>query len=135
MITSIEDLKKVKPYVEVELPPFSDGTPLTAALKKPSIIDMMCQGRVANPLMLAVNEVMGETTSEKPQFNEKQAEAMVESKKFMEAVAENCLVQPKLKDINEYAGGLTDEQLLAIYNFATEDTTDLAKFCKVPTNP
>ena len=132
MITSIEYLKKVKSYVEKELPPFADGTPFTAALKRPSIIDMVCQGRIANPLMPTINTLIGENSSQSSQHNGE--ENMVEALKFMETIAESCLVQPKLSEVKEYAGGLTDEQMFAIYSFAMETTNNLTKFCEVPTN-
>ena len=131
MVTSIEELKKMRNTFEAELPPFADGSKLVVLLKKPSVFDMVLNGKISNPLFPAVNNVLGKSSEN----NSGSDTDYLESIKFIKEIAENCLVQPTAKEIKEYTGSdLTDEQIMAIYSLAVKDVNDLEKFCKVPAN-
>ena len=122
MVTTIEELKKMRNTFEAELPPFADGSKLVVLLKKPSVFDMVLNGKISNPLFPSENNSSSDTD-------------YLESIKFINEIAENCLVQPTAKEIKEYTGSdLTDEQIMAIYSLAVKDVNDLEKFCKVPAN-
>ena len=139
-VTTVEELAKIKNTFVVELPPFADGSKLTVELKNPSIIDMVCSGRIYNPIIGDVMKVIGEEAKEDVSEAEKEAreeqsrKAKIESIKFMKYVAESCLVNPTIEDINKYTGGLTDEQIFAIFDAVKLDAARLSKFCEVPAN-
>lgn len=139
-VTTVEELAKIKNTFVVELPPFADGSKLTVELKNPSIIDMVCSGRIYNPIIGDAMKVIGEEVKENVSEAEKEAreeqsrKAKIESIKFMKYVAESCLVNPTIEDINKYTGGLTDEQIFAIFDAVKLDAAKLSKFCEVPTN-
>lgn len=139
-VTTVEELAKIKNTFVVELPPFADGSKLTVELKNPSIIDMVCSGRIYNPIIGDAMKVIGEEVKENISEAEKEAreeqsrKAKIESIKFMKYVAESCLVNPTIEDINKYTGGLTDEQVFAIFDAVKLDTAKLSKFCEVPAN-
>ena len=139
-VTTVEELAKIKITFVVELPPFTDGSKLTVELKNPSIIDMVCSGRIYNPIIGDAMKVIGEEAKENISEAEKEAreeqsrKAKIESIKFMKYVAESCLVNPTLEDINKYTGGLTDEQIFAIFDAVKLDAAKLSKFCEVPAN-
>ena len=140
-VTTIEELAKIKNTFVVELPPFADGNKLTVELKNPSIIDMVCSGRIYNPIIGDAMKVIGEeaakeniSEAEKEAREEQSRKAKIESIKFMKYVAESCLVNPTLEDINKYTGGLTDEQIFAIFDAVKLDAVKLSKFCEVPAN-
>lgn len=139
-VTTIEELAKIKNTFVVELPPFADESKLTVELKNPSIIDMVCSGRIYNPIIGDAMKVIGEEVKENISEAEKEAreeqsrKAKIESIKFMKYVAESCLVNPTLEDINKYTGGLTDEQIFAIFDAVKLDAAKLSKFCEVPAN-
>ena len=48
MVTTIEELKKMRNTFEAELPPFADGSKLVVLLKKPSVFDMVLNGKKLN---------------------------------------------------------------------------------------
>lgn len=139
-VTTVEELAKIKNTFVVELPPFADGSKLTVELKNPSIIDMVCSGRIYNPIIGDAMKVIGEEVKENVSEAEKEAreeqsrKAKIESIKFMKYVAESCLVNPTIDDINKYTGGLTDEQIFAIFDAVKLDAAKLSKFCEVPAN-
>lgn len=133
-ITTLNDLANVKNTFEVDLPPFGDGTPFTAELRKPSLINMFCSERISNPLISDALKLIGESSSKENLSSEEAFKAQVESMKFMKTVSEYCLVNPPIEEVNKLAGGLTDEQIIAIFNFAQFDVNSLSKFCEVPAN-
>ena len=62
-ITTLNDLANVKNTFEVDLPPFGDGTPFTAELRKPSLINMFCSERISNPLISDALKLIGESSN------------------------------------------------------------------------
>ena len=56
-VTSIEDLKNYASGTVVEMPPFAEGQPLIARLKRPSILGMAKQGKIPNTLLVKANEL------------------------------------------------------------------------------
>lgn len=136
MVTNLEQLRKIRTTEEAKLPPFVDGTPFTAELKKVSLIDMVKRGKVPNPILSAMMTVTGEDTKSKAKgesengqniaaaMNENTAETFA----FMQAVAEECLVNPSYKDITENGVSLTDAQIMSIFSYAMSGTVTLSSF-------
>ena len=127
-ITSIETLKQVKSTEVVELPAFADGTPLVAELKQPSVINMFISGRVTNQLLEVAAQVIdgenGNDSSEAP----KKLPDMAASMNFVESLCEECMVDPTYAQVKEYAGGLTDEQMMFIYRYSQKGIDALKSF-------
>ncbi len=132
MITTIEDLKKVSTVKEVDLPPFVDGTPFKAKIKRAGLIDMMYNGKIANPLLdIAFKLTDGSGTDDKT-IKKATAEEKLESLKFMMSIVENCLIEPSYKDIKDCGIDLTDEQIIAIHSYALQGIEHAKKFCESP---
>lgn len=130
--TSIEELKKAKLTTIRELPSFPDGTPLVVELKKPSLIDMTIRGRILNPLLTSAISIIPTEDKEKaegekatPALN---AEDFKSTAELFITICEECMVKPTYAEVKEYAGGLTDEQILAIYNYTQEGMDKLQSF-------
>lgn len=126
MVTTLEELKQAKHTRELSLPPFPNGVPLTVEVKSPSMISMMFEGKLSNPILKDALSLMGENP-------EKAVEtASLEQQKstfeFVKQVVRDCLIQPTYTDIEAYAGGLTDAQLIVAYNGIMGETTELSSF-------
>lgn len=139
MVTSLEALKAVKCSKEVPLPPFPDGTPFIAELRKISLMDMAKKGRIPNPLLQSVFTVIGfESSTEKEDSNKasKDSDSMnsLEALDFMDSVVQNSLVSPTYQQIVDCGVELSDEQVFAIFGYAIGDLELLSKFCDVPGN-
>lgn len=136
MVTNLEQLRKIRTTEEVELPPFVDGTPFTAELKKVSLIDMVKRGKVPNPILSSMMTVTDKDTKPKAKGESKNehnvATAMnentAETFTFMQDVAEECLVNPSYKDIAENGVSLTDAQIMSIFSYAMSGTVTLSSF-------
>lgn len=138
-VTSFEDLKKVS-TAETQLPPFADGTPFVAILRKVSIINMAIDGRVPNPLMKTVLKVLGTDSSENTESLEaieknatndlsSNEESAKQSLEFLLTVVKNSLVSPTYEEIEKSGVKLSDEQLFAIFSYALGGMEILSKFC------
>lgn len=123
-VTTLEDLKKYgSKGVVVELPPFDDSMPLIVSIKRPSLMDMIVDGVIPNPLQAKAIELF----EGKSRASESVDDVRI-LYDLMVLFAKSCLVQPTYEDIEEAGVTLTDEQLLAIYNYAQRGSRALEPF-------
>jgi hypothetical protein len=116
--TSLEDIKKIKTEDVIELPPFLDGTPFVAKLRRPSIARMAKDGRIPNALSAAVDELMdvSNTTPQTP------LKLRVE---VLELIAASALEDPTYEEVGEYLDHL---QLMAIWSYVVSGVNSLIPF-------
>lgn len=123
-ITSIDELKKVANGAIVELPPFAEGTTFYAKLKRPSLLNMVKQGKIPNTLLVRANELFVQAGGLDPE-EENMMEEMFE---VIELIASETFVEPTYKEIKEAGIELTDEQLMFIFSYAQQGVKALESF-------
>ena len=123
MATSISELQKAKYTWEFKAPDFANGTPLTVELRPASILSMIKDGVISNPLL---NDV--QTLTEPKKKGKLTAQQQSEVYKFIMDIVGYCIVAPTVDEIKEYAGGLTDAQVLAIYEEVIKPVKQLSSF-------
>lgn len=123
MATTLEQLKQAKSTWEFTAPPFANGVELVVELREPSIMAMMYDDGVSNPLLNDVEVLTGVKNK-----NNMTAEQRESAKRFVRNVVEYCLVSPTMEQIDKAAGGLSDIQLLAIYREVIKSTENLSSF-------
>lgn len=133
MATTIEQLMQAKATWEFKAPPFANGTELVVELRQPSIITMLYEDGVTNPLLNDVNALVEQSKNKKKNIKPT-AEQTASAYRFVTKVVDYCMVTPTLKEVNEYAGGLSNEQLLAIYQEVLKSVLDLSSFRPDTTN-
>lgn len=119
--TSLEDLKKVNVYgaeLVVELPPFLDGTPFNAKVRRPSILRMAKDGRIPNKLSAAVDELMDVSLTTA-------RTSIAERAEVLEIVAAATLVDPTYEQVKE---NLDQAQLMAIWSYVMNGVNSLIPF-------
>lgn len=124
MVTSISELQKAKYTWEFKAPDFPNGTPLTVELRSASIMSMMKDGVISNPLL---NDVQALTESKKKGAKLTAAQ-QANAYEFIMDIVNYCVVSPTVTEIKEYAGGLTDTQIFAIYNEVMKPVMALSSF-------
>lgn len=124
MVTSIEELKKAQQTWEFTAPPFANGIELVVELRQPALTTMLFDGTISNPLINDVQTLTEVGKGKKKPTAAQQASAY----KFIRSVVDYCVVSPTIEDIDKYAGGLTDNQRLAIYEEVMKSVTDLSSF-------
>lgn len=124
MVTSISELQKAKYTWEFKAPDFPNGTPLTVELRSASIMSMMKDGVISNPLLSDVQTL----TESKKKGVKLTAAQQANAYGFIMDVVNYCVVSPTVAEIKEYAGGLTDAQIFAIYNEVMKPVMALSSF-------
>lgn len=129
-VTSLEQLKKVKQTVVIDLGKFEDGTPLIAEVKRPDIITLATQNKIPNSLLEEAMKVFNGTSSEtiKKVTLENDFEALKHLGDLFEMLTEECLVNPKYSDLKEIGLDLTMEMRMNILSFAQIGVEGLKTF-------
>lgn len=124
-ITSISDLKKYTNGQVVRLPDFAEGQPFVARLKRPSMLVLVKSGKIPNSLLDTASSLFDGKGSKNTGDSEK---AMQDMYGVLCIIAEASLVEPSYKEIKANNIELTDEQLIAIFNYSQQGIEGLKSF-------
>ena len=125
-VTNINDLRKIAEGEVVELPGFS-GAPFVARLKQASLVKLVSSGRIPNKLLGIATALFNSDTDKLNKELEKK-EGIQGLHEIMSAMAEACLVEPTMKDIEDAGLELRDIQLSAIFNYSQRGVEGLETF-------
>lgn len=120
-VTSIEDLKKIAEGQEVELIGWGEE-PFVCKLKRPSILGLVANGDIPNPLLNAAYILFNGAKNTKDVIN------MKEQKELLTIMAKAAMVEPTYDDLEKIGLELTDAQLLEIYNYTQIGIKALTSF-------
>lgn len=122
-ITSIDDLVKASQGTLVELPPFVEGVPFVACLKRPSMLALVRAGKIPNALLSTANELFA-----KGGFDTDDEQAMSNLFGVLDSICEACFVEPSYSQLKEAGITLTDDQLMFVFNYTQRGVTALGSF-------
>ena len=120
-VTSIEKLKKMAQGQEVELQGW-DEEPFVCVLKRPSLLGLVENGDIPNPLLHAAYILFNGSNNPKDQVNLK------EMNDLYRIIAKAAMVNPTYDQVVEAGLELTDMQLLEIYRFTQLGVKSLISF-------
>lgn len=128
MVTSFEQLQSYAQGCIIELPPFAKDMPFVAKLTRPSMIQMIRDGKFSNELLVSANKLFVTPTS----INESVAspEKMNEFYDVLFAIVAEALVEPTMQDIENAGLKLTDQQIMFIFNYVQSGVDSLKSFRK-----
>lgn len=130
-ITSIEQLKKYNTAGQVvELPPFGDGQPFVAKLKRPSMMSLAKQGKIPNQLLNSANSLFEKGPQGVIHMDEFDDETMSKLFDIIDIICEASFVEPSYSQIKEAGIDLTDEQYMFIFNYTQIGVQALDSFRK-----
>lgn len=124
-VTDINDIINAAAPKIVELPPFLDGTPFVAKLRRPSMLMLMKSGKIPNKLMKAAQKMFNDNSNSKNKDEEVNFSEVVP---MMEIICEASLVEPTMKLLKENDVQLTDEQMNFIMAYSQKGVDDLEQF-------
>jgi hypothetical protein len=125
MSINIDELR-AKALKEIDIPGFFDGDePIKIKVKKPSMMAMMAQGKIPNTLMDAATQLTGQNKNKNIKPEDINNNDLTEIGKLMELYCIACMVEPPYEDIKDI---ITDEQIAAIFNFATQGVENIKPF-------
>ena len=126
-LTSATDLQKYAAGVVVRLPDFAEGQPFVARIRRPSMLVLAKTGRIPNTLLTAAGELFAKGGGGLDADNEKMLSDMYD---IMSIICESALIQPSMKEIKEIGLELSDEQMMAIFNYSQTGVKALETFRK-----
>lgn len=123
-ITSLQDLEKYSHGQIVELPPFAEGQPFIARIKRPSMLALIKSGRIPNSLLTVANGLF--TAEQEDILNEE--DSMAKLFDLLDIIAEACLLEPSYSQIREAGLELSDDQYMFIFNYTQRGVKALESF-------
>lgn len=124
-VTSIEDLKNYANGTVVEMPPFAEGQPLIARLKRPSILGMAKQGKIPNSLLVKANELFLQNDAG---LDAEEEDTMKQLYDVLDLIAKETLVEPTYEELKSVGLELTDEQMMFLFNYSQQGVKALESF-------
>lgn len=126
-ITSITDLQSYAAGTVVRFPDFAEGQPFVARVRRPSLLVLAKQGKIPNTLLSAAGELFTKGGGGMDSDNEGMLGDMYD---IMHIICEASLMQPTMKDIEGAGLSLSDDQLMAIFNYSQTGVKALESFRK-----
>lgn len=124
-VTTLSDLQSYKEGVMVRLPDFSNGQPFVARLKRPSMLILAKSGRIPNQLLTTAGELFVKGSGS---FDTKDKNMLSNFYDTCHVICEAALMEPTLEEIESSGVELTDEQIMAIFNYTQSGVSTLKKF-------
>lgn len=126
-VTTISDLQAYARGTVVRLPDFGDGQPFVACVRRPSMLVLAKSGKIPNSLLTSAGELFAKGGGGIDADNENMLSDMYS---IMEIIASASLIQPTFEDIKSAGMELTDEQMMAIFNYSQSGIKALESFRK-----
>ena len=123
-ITPITSLKEYAQGEIVELPPFSEGKPFIARLKRPPMMVLMKTGKIPNSLLLTANSLFAGDSSAATVDEDFYKQVL----EVIEVIAEASFIEPSWSDLKEAGVELTDEQYTFLFNYTQRGVKALEPF-------
>ena len=127
-VTSIQELLEAGASGElVNLPPFVEGKPFVAKLRKPSLLAMVKAGKIPNDLLIEANKLFAKG-AQGVAADTLNPEMMNNMFDLLDVICEESFVEPTFREIKNAGIQLTDAQQLAIFDYTQNGIRQLNSF-------
>lgn len=124
-ITTVSDLQSYAAGTVVRFPDFGDGQPFVARVRRPSMLVLAKQGKIPNSLLTAAGELFSKGGGGLDADNENMLRDMYN---IMDIIATAALIQPSMDEIKSVGLELSDDQMMAIFNYSQAGIKALESF-------
>lgn len=121
----VTDAKVLNSYAKghvVKLPSFSENEPFVAKVRRPSLLALTKSGKIPNSLLSTASELFNGS------LDNDNENVLSDIYDICYIMADAALVEPTLKEIEDTGLELTDEQLMAIFNYTQTGVKALENF-------
>lgn len=126
-VTSITSLQDYAKGELVELPPFAENQPFVARLRRPSLLAMAKSGKIPNSLLTTASDLFEGKNAKMEKVDE---QTLVQLHDVVELLCQASFVEPTYAQILEAGIELTDEQMIAVFNYTQRGARALTPFRK-----
>lgn len=124
-VTTLSDLQSYAQGTVVRFPDFADGQPFVARVRRPSMLALAKQGKIPNALLTAAGDLFAKGGKGLDADDENMLSNMCN---IMEVIATSALLQPTMEEIKSVGLELSDDQLMAIFNYTQTGVESLKSF-------
>lgn len=124
-VTSVTDLQSYASGTVVRLPDFGDGQPFVARMRRPSMLVLAKSGKIPNTLLNAASELFAKGGSGLDTDNDNMLGDMYD---ICHIICESALIAPTMAEIEGAGMELSDDQLMAIFNYTQTGVRALESF-------
>lgn len=126
-ITTLADLQKYAEGTVVRFPDFAEGQPFVARVRRPSMLVLAKQGKIPNSLLAAASELFAKGGSSLSSGDENTLANIYD---ICEVIVRASLIQPTYDEIIDSGMELSDDQIMAIFNYTQNGVKALESFRK-----
>ena len=120
-VTDFSKLTKIRDSKIVELPDFGDGTKFIARLRRPSMLKLCKSGKIPNSLLNQATALFTDS-------NVSKKVSITEIYDICEIICESAFVNPTYEEIKKSGIELTDEQIMAVFQYTQGGVKALENF-------
>lgn len=124
-VTSVFDLQTYAKGTLVRFPDFAEGQPFVARVRRPSMLVLAKQGKIPNTLLTSANELFSKGGGGMDGDNENM---LADIYSICEIICESALKEPTYQQIKDAGLELSDDQLMAIFNYTQTGVKALESF-------
>ena len=126
-ITSAVDLQSYAAGAVVRFPDFAEGMPFVARVRRASMLVLAKSGKIPNALLTTAGELFSKGGGGLDADNTNMLGDMYD---IMRIMCEASLIQPTLQEIEGAGLQLSDDQMMAIFNYSQAGVKALEPFRK-----
>ena len=121
-VMTFDKLQDVSDSAIVELPPFGDGTPFIARVRRPSMLKLCKEGVIPNSLLKQATSLFTSGNDSVDKIS------ITEIYDICEIICMSALVTPTYEELQEANLELNDEQIMAIFQYSQGGVKALENF-------
>lgn len=126
-ITSVTDLHRYAQGTVVRFPDFAEGQPFVARVRRPSMLVLAKSGKIPNSLLNTASELFAKGGAGLDVDDQNMLSNFYDTCKI---ICEAALIQPTMAEIDSAGITLSDDQLMAIFNYTQTGVKALQSFRK-----
>lgn len=124
-ITSFETLRAYSRGRVVRLPDFAENMPFIARMRRPSLLALVKFGKIPNELLRTAGSLF---ISDGNALDSDDENMLSNISELLTEIAKASLIEPSYDDVVNAGLELTDEQLMAIFNYSQNGIEALKPF-------
>lgn len=128
-VTPLSDIVKMSKGEVVELPGFKSNQKVYFRLVRPSMLMLAKTGQIPNSLLSRAADLFSKGSRS---FNNDDGDVLAESYDVLNSIARAAMVEPTMDQLTSNGVLLTDEQLMAIFNYTQNGVNSLSQFREQP---
>ena len=124
-VTPLSELMSYKNGQVVELPPFAEGQPFVARLRRPSLMGLVKSGRIPNSLMKQATTLFAKGNQSLSGMN---ANTLTDMLDIIDIIIDEAMIEPNYSELKNNGITLSDDQMMAIFSYTQQGVDYLKQF-------